>query len=544
MKNILPYLVIGILVLSGLGASATIIEEDIYENNSSERATHTALAEYGTATWCGYCKYAHGALKELYAEGQLDFYYVSLVCDMNTKAYDRAKGDFNLYGYPTVWWDGGYKVNIGAGSVPSAKSAYISSISSCGARSVKDVDINLVATWEGSTKLKVECEVVNNEANTYDGTIRVYIVEKESSMGWTDTAGDLYTMAFLDWAFYEEISIPAGETFSNTTTWDGESNGYPNITEENMIIIGDALTELKHLESKSVNCCVTSPPYWNLRDYGVEGQLGLEATPAEYVEKIVFIFREAKRVLRDDGTLWLNLGDSYSSNGGYKEGLKSEKQKANKGSFGNKYRSAPDGLKKKELVGIPWKVAFALQADGWYLRSDIIWYKPNAMPESVKDRPTKSHEYIFLLSKNERYYYDYKSIKEPVKSNKGNSKSFRGGGNYTKGRSFNNKGSKEKEMTGNTNKRPLLRTKRDVWLVATAPFKGPHYATFPPKLIKPCILAGCPENGVVLDPFIGSGTVGKVAKETNRKFIGIDIDPENKPLIDKRIESAHFQHSF
>ena len=246
MKKILPYLVIGILVLSGLGASATIIEEDIYENNSSERATHTALAEYGTATWCGFCKYAHGALKELYAEGQLDFYYVSLVCDMNTKAYDRAKGDFNLYGYPTVWWDGGYKVNIGAGSVPSAKSAYISSISSCGARSVKDVDINLVATWEGSTKLKVECEVVNNEANTYDGTIRVYIVEKESSMGWTDTAGDLYTMAFLDWAFNEDISITSGGSWSDSMTWSGILSGFPSVTRENTFVIAAVFNDEWH----------------------------------------------------------------------------------------------------------------------------------------------------------------------------------------------------------------------------------------------------------------------------------------------------------
>jgi thiol-disulfide isomerase/thioredoxin len=240
MRKLSPFVIIGILVLSGLGASAITIEEENNENNNyynSERATHTVLAEYGTATWCGFCKYAHGALKELYSEGQLDFYYVTLVCDENSIAYSRAKTDYNLYGYPTVWWDGGYKVNIGAGSVPAAKTAYTSSINNCGARTVKDVDINLDVSWLGGTKMKVECEVINNEANTYEGHIRVYIVEKESSMGWTDTAGDLYTMAFLDWAFNEPLSISSGGSWSDSMNWNGLLNGFPSVTKPNIMVI-------------------------------------------------------------------------------------------------------------------------------------------------------------------------------------------------------------------------------------------------------------------------------------------------------------------
>ena len=240
MKKILPILVIVIFVLSGLGASAINIEENNNEQNvieSSDRATHTVLGEYGTATWCGYCKYAHGALKELYAEGQLDFYYVTLVDDKNTDARTRCRSDFNIYGFPTVWFDGGRRVNVGAGSVPSAKSTYTSSINYLGSQSVRDVDINLKATWQGATSMSVECEVKNNEANTYDGTIRVYIVEKESSMDWKDTGGDLYTMAFLDWAFNEVISIPAAGSWSDTMTWSGALNGFPSVTQENTMVI-------------------------------------------------------------------------------------------------------------------------------------------------------------------------------------------------------------------------------------------------------------------------------------------------------------------
>jgi len=249
MKKILPILVIGIFVLSGLGASAVNIEEESKEETnieSSDRATHTVLGEYGTATWCGYCKYAHGALKELYAEGQLDFYYVTLVDDMNTNARARVRNDFNLYGFPTVWWDGGLRVNVGAGSVPSAKSSYTSSINYAGSQSVKNVDINLKATWQGSTSLSVECEVKNNEANTYDGTIRVYIVEKESSMGWKDTAGDLYTMTFLDWAFNEAISIPSAGSWSDTMSWNGALHGFPSVTQGNTMVIAAVFNDEWH----------------------------------------------------------------------------------------------------------------------------------------------------------------------------------------------------------------------------------------------------------------------------------------------------------
>lgn len=277
-----------------------------------------------------------------------------------------------------------------------------------------------------------------------------------------------------------------------------------------MIIIGDALTELKRMEEKSVNCCVTSPPYFGLRDYGHPGQIGLEETPDQFVDNLLEVFREVHRVLRDDGTLWLNLGDSYAGNGGHKDQNNiGDKQQTNSGSMGNKYRTPGKlGLKPKDLIGIPWKVAFALQADGWYLRADIIWNKPNAMTESVKDRCTMSHEYIFLLSKSTVYYYDNDAIKE------------RG-------------------------KEPgKFRNKRSVWTVSNKPYKGAHFATFPPDLIKPCILAGCPRGGIVLDPFVGSGTVPQVAKENDRDYIGIDIDSENKPLIDKRLEAAHYQSSF
>ena len=249
MKKILPIMVIGILVLSGLGVSAANIEEQSKEEiniESSDRATHTVLGEFGTATWCKYCKYAHGALKELYSEGQLDFYYVTLVDDVNSDARARARTDFNVRGWPTVWWDGGLHVNIGAGSVPSAKSAYTSSITYAGSQTVRNVDINLKATWVGGTSLSVECEVKNNEANTYDGTIRVYIVEKESSMDWKDTSGALYTMAFLDWAFNEAISIPAAGSWSDTTTWNGALNGFPSVTQGNTIVIAAVFNDEWH----------------------------------------------------------------------------------------------------------------------------------------------------------------------------------------------------------------------------------------------------------------------------------------------------------
>ena len=243
MKNFLPILVVGILVLSGLGASALIIEK---ESNSSERATHTPLGEFGTATWCGYCRYAHGALKELYAEGQLDFYYITYVCDKNTKAASYCSSHYNLYGYPTLWWDGGYRVNVGAGSVPSAKSAYTSSINSCSNRAVKDIEIDLSVSWLGGTEMEIACTVTNNEGSSYDGWIHVAICEEESSRGWIDSGGVTYTMTFLDWAFNEELSISGGGYWSDTMTWDGSSHGYPTVSKENIIVIAAAYNDEWH----------------------------------------------------------------------------------------------------------------------------------------------------------------------------------------------------------------------------------------------------------------------------------------------------------
>ena len=266
------------------------------------------------------------------------------------------------------------------------------------------------------------------------------------------------------------------------------------------IVCGDALEVLRGLPDESVHCCVTSPPYWSLRDYGVEGQLGLEETMEEYVEKIVEVFREVRRVLRNDSTLWLNLGDSYASSGvqGPNSGLakladrhapRVNPRNPNRDDIGDVPRAErhiPIGLKPKDLVGIPWRVAFALQADGWWLRSDIIWAKPNPMPESVTDRCTKSHEYIFMLSKSARYYYDHEAIKQASVSAGEN----RGGGLKYSDREHNNGigGHHNLDKYGIT---PDLRNKRDVWTVSTKPFKGAHFAVFPPELIRPCILAGC-----------------------------------------------------
>jgi len=318
--------------------------------------------------------------------------------------------------------------------------------------------------------------------------------------------------------------------------------------EVDRIIHGDCLEVLKTLDGNSIDCCVTSPPYWGLRDYGVEGQLGLENTPEEYIEKLVSVFREVKRVLKREGTLWLNLGDSYS---GSMKGIGSDgtayagkKQVTNRGSVGIYHEKPPStnaiGLKPKNLIGIPWHVAFALQADGWYLRSDIIWHKPNPMPESVRDRPTKAHEYIFLMSKSSRYYYDQDSVREkyiePIN---------RWGGQHI--RNVKNKSSWD-EATGQLtyrqrNMRPNSkgRNKRTVWTVSTKPFREAHFATFPPDLIKPCILAGCPSGGLVLDPFFGAGTTGLVAMKAGRHFIGIELNEEYIEIAKKRLNVEQMQ---
>ena len=368
------------------------------------------------------------------------------------------------------------------------------------------------------------------------------------------------------------------------------------------IIQGDCLESLGKLESKSVNTCVTSPPYFGLRDYGTaewkggdegcnhsyqvknpynkdfnerwgnspglkkqesqrhevtykgvckkcgaiskDSQIGLEETPEEFVENLVKVFREVKRVLRDDGTVWLNLGDSYYN---YRPG---KGQSLPKQSVSKTKQDLPDkcarrgnkldGLKEKDLIGIPWRVAFALQQDGWYLRQDIIWHKPNPMPESVSDRCTKSHEYIFLLSKNKKYYYDNEAIKEPcTESTKKRMKSGWSGNEYhgyTGGRQNNlskyigTKKSQDNALKG--------RNKRSVWTVTTKPFKGAHFAVFPMDLIEPCVLAGCPEGGTVLDPFGGSGTTGLVAQNNNRNAILLELNPEYIEIAESRLYPA------
>lgn len=330
-----------------------------------------------------------------------------------------------------------------------------------------------------------------------------------------------------------------------------------------VIITGDTLHVLKTIESASVDCCITSPPYYGLRDYGVEGQIGLEETPEEYIGKLVEIFREVRRVLKDDGTLWLNIGDSYAGSGKGRMGDGTPSRGSSKSrdylreAGGTLTATRIESCKRKDLIGIPWAVAFALRQDGWYLRQDIIWSKPNAMPESVKDRCTKSHEYIFLFSKQPKYFFDYEAIKEPAvgfdnrlpagsrgtlkpnaRRRKGNAKTFRGGGSYTGGRSFNNSRLTERESHGNTENVTGLRNRRSVWSVATQGYADAHFATFPEKLIEPCVLAGSRSTGTVLDPFIGSGTTAVVAQRHGRDYIGIELNPEYAALCRKRIEEA------
>lgn len=336
---------------------------------------------------------------------------------------------------------------------------------------------------------------------------------------------------------------------------------------------GHVLDVLKQLPNESVNACVTSPPYWGLRDYGMAGQIGLEPTPYEYVTVITEIFEEVRRVLRPDGTCWLNLGDSYandtkwggSTGGKHADGLHGE-------AVGRGKRQT--GLKAKDLCGIPWRVAFALQEAGWWLRSDIIWAKPAPMPESVMDRPTRSHEYIFLLTKSDKYWYDHEAIKEPSVADYGSGNGFkcdsrlsfldgdgpRGSDTPWQPKSWNgskfdgprdlaihpNVGRKQRTAAKSSptvknscgaHDAPFgdTRNKRDVWFVNTEPFPGAHFATFPPALILPCVLAGCPEGGIILDPFSGAGTTAMVAKENGRRAIGIDLNEDYLKMSAKRL---------
>lgn len=336
------------------------------------------------------------------------------------------------------------------------------------------------------------------------------------------------------------------------------------------IFRGDCREILRDLPEASVHCVVTSPPYWGLRDYGVAGQIGLEPSYGEFVEGMVAVFREVHRVLRDDGTAWVNLGDSYHNGdkGGYaKDRVKAEDslQRSNLGAnfIGAPNRMPQPGLKPKDLTGIPWRVALALQADGWYLRQDIIWSKPNPMPESVRDRCTKAHEYLFLLSKSERYHFDQDAILEPVavasverlaqptlaaqrgsdrvpgKTN-GTMKAVSRSGNRSKSWGTNETAQRVDGEGAVETQRGIpwegsRRNKRSVWEVTTQPFSEAHFATFPPALIEPCILAGCPKGGTVLDPFGGAGTTGLVADRLGRDAILIELNPEYAAMAERRI---------
>ena len=311
------------------------------------------------------------------------------------------------------------------------------------------------------------------------------------------------------------------------------------------ILVGDALERLRELPDESVQCVVTSPPYWGLRDYGVDGAYGLEPTLDEYIELMVEVFSEVRRVLRKDGTLWLNLGDAYSGSG---KGLNGDgshsvggKQDTNIGAL-TAPRPGSTGLKPKDLIGLPWRVAFALQTDCWWIRSEIIWHKPNPMPESVRDRPTRAHEYVFLLTKSARYYYDAESIKEQVTGtahSRGegvNPKAKMPGRNS---RAFVDRVPKPRKQNPSFSAAVVglveERNKRSVWTIATHSFSGAHFATFPPALVEPCILAGSRGGDTILDPFCGSGTTGLVALRLGRKFIGIELNPEYAAMAEQRI---------
>ena len=299
-----------------------------------------------------------------------------------------------------------------------------------------------------------------------------------------------------------------------------------------LILFGDCRKTLCGFLPKSARMCVTSPPYYGLRDYGgEEKQIGQEQTPEQYVEEMVKVFREVRNILTDDGTLWLNIGDTYynyRSDGNYvKQTVASNRQDLPNFSpaRGNKLQ----GLKSKDLIGIPWMLAFALRADGWYLRQDIIWHKPNPMPESVRDRCTKSHEYIFLLSKSKNYYYDNDAIKEPAKD--------WGTRDRTKGK-YHNEGTGLTPHTGLTKSYPK-KNKRSVWSITKRPYKGAHFATFPPELIIPCIKAGSALNDTILDPFMGSGTTAAVAKSLGRYYLGCELHEDYGKLIEQRVSEYH-----
>ena len=300
----------------------------------------------------------------------------------------------------------------------------------------------------------------------------------------------------------------------------------------NQILFGDCRETLKTIDTKA-RMCVTSPPYYGLRDYGGEkNQIGQEDTPEQFIENLVDVFRSVRDVLTDDGTLWVNIGDSYYN---YRPG---KGQALVKQTLSKTERDQPqqcarrgnklEGLKEKDLIGIPWMLAFALRADGWYLRQDIIWHKPNPMPESVRDRCTKSHEYLFLLSKNKKYYYNNEAIKEPVKQDWGTR-------DRTMGK-YHNPGTGLAPHSG-LSKSYDRKNKRSVWSITNKPYKGAHFAVFPPDLIEPCILAGSEQGDIILDPFMGSGTTGMVAKKHFRSYIGCELHEDYASLQTDRIDS-------
>ena len=331
---------------------------------------------------------------------------------------------------------------------------------------------------------------------------------------------------------------------------------------ESRIEFGDCRDTMRKWAGEGVKAqmCVTSPPYFGLRDYGHDGQIGLEQTPEQYIAAMVEVFRCVRDVLADDGTLWLNIGDSYAAAGGAQVRGTKQTKGSQSGAWNGETRKPPQGIKPKDLIGIPWMLAFALRADGWYLRQDIIWHKPNPMPESVRDRCTKAHEYIFLLSKSERYFIDPEGMKEPAVKGAAGSEFHTGktgahqlGRASTKPRSkadsFKRDGSKREQTIpgqGYGTHRPEreessysleTRNRRSVWTVATRPYKGAHFATFPPALIEPCILAGSRPGDIVLDPFMGSGTTAAVSIQHGRQYLGCELNPEYGPLQQQRIDA-------
>lgn len=311
------------------------------------------------------------------------------------------------------------------------------------------------------------------------------------------------------------------------------------------VLEGDCREKLRELPAKSVDCCVTSPPYWALRDYGHPSQIGLETSVLEYVDAVVGVFKEVRRVLKTSGTLWLVLGDCYVSAGGTgNQGARGQRTGRTHTQRNLKRHAKRYGLKPKDLAGVPWRVALGLQAAGWYLRSDIVWHKPNCLPSSARDRPTVAHEYVFLLTRRTKYFYDRDAIAEPCVSNEYDRKKMREKKDRIGGKTLS--ATHDRYAGQNTSqlgqKRGVgdgvMRNKRTIWTVPTVPYRGDHTAAFPPDLVETCILAGCPEGGLVLDPFCGTGTVGAVALEHRRRFVGIELNSKYAELARARILST------